>query len=595
MKFIRKFGLSRLSPVLHHFQKSNIVIKKPFPLSNKILNWIKFIKFQISNLKFVQFFTDGSTKQNNYVSGIGIFIVQLDLNIHISIDTNGNNYFAEIMAITICAVAANSANIDKVEILTDSKSSLESICKFKSDRNWTRTPLRGWVALLSQNLSEKIKLIYVPSHVGVTDLNSFGNNRADALAKLTKVNRYIPFGLPDFCGAYIYINNVIQTSGIKNDAKKCTINIRKPLLNKYKQQTLTIIKAKHSDKIKDKIYKYCMENNEKLWSFWILATLRWLIPAPFVTCNYCFSNEKFNTYHLNQCPILKNYNNELNQNFIKLLKDLKIPNKNIKQMKSNEDIENEKVNIFLSEPLIKLCIKSKFQESYLFNLAKRYINTKPLILSSLDFVNNVNRLTENIECKCIKYHKCYLKNCWSTPLKLMEILKYHFKLEVEGCADPLHLSHLLSRFVSNDENDKFFGGEYDILKFNLAGNCTYINPPFAQFVLYNNENLHIINALIKHIIKWINSNQSTRIILLIPETPHVNGKEFINNATNAGGKIIFSFSPSTLSFIPPSYYSDGKLINQCYFGWIHLVLFENQMAIKCFPYSLDNFSLDVIG
>jgi len=138
----QRYSKSRFARLIEYLKKHNIYIKQPNLLNDKILTWIKFIEYKLINLDYVQIFTDGSTIQNSKISGIGIYIVQLDINIHISIETNGNNYLAEIMAITLCVVAANRANIN-CDIYTDSKSTIESICNLKSDRNWTRTPLRG--------------------------------------------------------------------------------------------------------------------------------------------------------------------------------------------------------------------------------------------------------------------------------------------------------------------------------------------------------------------------------------------------------------------------------------------------------------------
>jgi len=204
-----KYSQSRFARLIEYLKKYNIFIKQPNPLNIKILNWIKFIQYKLTNLNYVQIFTDGSTLQNHKISGIGIYIVQLDLNIHMSIETNGNNYMAEIMAITICVVAANRAKIENIEIYTDSKSTIESICNLQSDRKWVRTPLRGWVALLSQNLNHKINLNYVRSHTNSNDFFSNGNNRADALAKLTSQNKFIELGLPDYMGAYLFSHDII--------------------------------------------------------------------------------------------------------------------------------------------------------------------------------------------------------------------------------------------------------------------------------------------------------------------------------------------------------------------------------------------------
>jgi hypothetical protein len=90
------------------------------------------------------------------------------------------------------------------------------------------------------------------------------------------------------------------------------------------------------------------------------------------------------------------------------------------------------------------------------------------------------------DCKCAGRHTCQLRNCWSTPRALLEILQNHLHLEVEGMSDSLHHSPLFGTWISAYRSDQSFGALFDIFSQPLSGKNTYINPPFNNLSTQEN-------------------------------------------------------------------------------------------------------------
>ena len=93
--------------------------------------------------------------------------------------------------------------------------------------------------------------------------------------------------------------------------------------------------------------------------------------------------------------------------------------------------------------------------------------------SAIEFIKVVDNLLSEWECKCRRTHVCELKNCWMTPPDLLTTFKTHFKIIIEGCADPLHLTDVFPRYVSANVAHKVFGAEFDICSFEPKGSCIY--------------------------------------------------------------------------------------------------------------------------
>jgi len=226
-------------------------------------------------------------------------------------------------------------------IFTDSLSTIQSLNKNNSTRKWGRTPLRGWIKLLNKYIDNKrIRLIYVKAHSGKNDFQSNGNNQADYLAKSAlNDKKYIPIGTPDSKNIYIYMNNQVMLNDIKENLKKFNKKINKTFIIKLKQQSKIILKYKHSENIQKEIKKYAIINNdESIYSFWILCCLKWLINPPFKICIFC-KLEKLDTNHIIICNKFKNNLNNFDKK-IKNYIEIKLKNKNINKYLINIDTLN---------------------------------------------------------------------------------------------------------------------------------------------------------------------------------------------------------------------------------------------------------------
>jgi len=193
---------------LEFFNKYEIQFHYAPKIHPTILKIISYFSYKLRYMEEIYMFTDGSTIQNNPVSGIGIHVPHVNININFSMTTYGNNFTAEVVAIAICVAAVHLTNIKKCQIFTDSYSTIQAIKNDKSIREWCRTPLRGWIKLISTfSKFNGIEIKYVKSHTNKTDTLSVGNQRADLLAKSADKNDPIPLNSPDLFNIYLYRND----------------------------------------------------------------------------------------------------------------------------------------------------------------------------------------------------------------------------------------------------------------------------------------------------------------------------------------------------------------------------------------------------
>ncbi len=122
---------------------------------------------------------------------------------------------------------------------------------------------------------------------------------------------------------------------------------------------------------------------------------------------------------------------------------------------------------------------------------------------------------------------------------------------MEGCANPLHVTDQLPRFVSRFIEDKFFGAEHDVLSLNLAGTYAFVNPPFSGKVEVEGGRVHFISALLRRWAVWVRGSAPTRCVFVIPEPQSVGGLEFIEEARALGGWVFLSSEVGSFPFWPP--------------------------------------------
>jgi len=166
---------------------------------------------------------------------------------------------------------------------------------------------------------------------------------------------------------------------------------------------------------------------------------------------------------------------------------------------------------------------------------------------------------------------------------LVSALARCFNLQVEGCADPLHLTDVLPRYASPWEEDRLFGAEHDVFKLDLSGTNTYINPPFSGKKAVNGKPTHVIEVLLRRWAAWCQGDVPTRAVFLIPEPDQPNGREFLGLAESLGGFCFLSFSKGSFGFLPTNAFASNSPVSPGpYSGKVHFVLFQNKAAAGSF-------------
>ena len=103
----------------------------------------------------------------------------------------------------------------------------------------------------------------------------------------------------------------------------------------------------------------------------------------------------------------------------------------------------------------------RLTESKIRQLVDDYWNGNPnnRHKSLQDLRNKILYCIKRYDCRCASRHTCQLRNYWSIPHALLEILQKHLHLEVEGMSDSLHHSTLFGTWISAYKSDKSFGAQ----------------------------------------------------------------------------------------------------------------------------------------
>jgi len=249
------------------------------------------------------------------------------------------------------------------------------------------------LALISKIYGKgNIKILYVKSHTEMKDYYSLGNERADYLAKqalkLNLKESLIPLCSPDNYGNYITIKDVYCLNDIKKDTNKINKVIRKINIKKLNQQS-EIMKFDHLNKIQEKMKDYGIKNNGKLYSFWLLASIKWLIVPPFKKCVLCKKGNLY-TEHLLKCDKLKNEIDNIKDILIGELKNM-----NIQIKRDHKSLVDKNYYFFLCG-IIPKCIEklSKKQNPLNYKEDLDHIRLVAVNLFYNHFIESVKRCSE---------------------------------------------------------------------------------------------------------------------------------------------------------------------------------------------------------
>src|SRR4051794_15293804 len=108
----------------------------------------------------------------------------------------------------------------------------------RSQRDWIRTPSRGWIKHLEdiRNQHKTLQLHFVKAHTNKNDSLSNGNDKADKLAKLGAQKTAKSYTTLDYDGVYLSLHGKVLMSGIKKDIQKVMKVTRKKAWTKLSRQ-----------------------------------------------------------------------------------------------------------------------------------------------------------------------------------------------------------------------------------------------------------------------------------------------------------------------------------------------------------------------
>nr|CAH7749868.1 unnamed protein product [Callosobruchus chinensis] len=122
-------------------------------------------------------FTDAYVEPSNHKCGIGIYSEELDIRVARKLTDFTAITSAETLAIRE-AIRLSKNKTHKLAVITDSLSALQAIKKQGVDKNQDYITLSTRAEIIAASQQGDIKLIWVPSHTGIT-----GNDTADKLAQ----------------------------------------------------------------------------------------------------------------------------------------------------------------------------------------------------------------------------------------------------------------------------------------------------------------------------------------------------------------------------------------------------------------------------
>lgn len=424
----KRYNISRFAKVIEFFRSHDCLLICPPSESDLFDRLVQEARsFLAHAIPPLQIFTDGSSVPGEPLSGVGVVVWdgqgQVIHSLGFSLVSYGNNFFAEIVGVTVAALIAPFC---AVEIVTDSKAVVDCIFSYKrSDRERARTPCRGWVDRMNLFLSRKpnCKVRHVHSHTGLDDLLSRGNDSADLLAKEARTRGPPLAAYPptlDAGGVYLSLKGKILMGGVKKDVGRVLKSLRFAARSSLKSQSLTLNLFPSFHTTHKQIKSLALLGNDpKVWSSFVLNSLRWSCPPKVAgvrpPCLLCSRAEPDDMTHLGVCPALKTFHNQINFLLCERLRHAGIP------LPQLEDPILWGSRWLLSSPLVaQNRVRWGIVDRHLGILAKRYCST----LNGKDpapamFVSKVSCLVQRFECKCQNRHKCNLRNAWSTPPSIL--------------------------------------------------------------------------------------------------------------------------------------------------------------------------------
>jgi len=318
-RLTKRYKLSRFAALIEYWRRQEVKLVSPPCHTSYYLD--KLQNFILPTDRELLLFTDGSSIKSNTISGTAVVARDMGgatlAKIGIPILSYGNNYLAELAALTFAAKLA--PNLTRCTIYSASLSSILSATGGPmSERERVRTPCRGWLSTFRKDLAMKpnLSLQYTPAHTNASDPLSKGNDMADRVAKLARESHSDatppPLVTLDTLGVYLEFKGQILMGGVKEDIRKILRVKRSQKWKLLSKQGRTLKNFRTIfPRVQRQIRRYAISSGrEQMWSYFILATLRWFTPpprgkSPPSVCRLCDGSVPDTIDHFLACPGLK--------------------------------------------------------------------------------------------------------------------------------------------------------------------------------------------------------------------------------------------------------------------------------------------------
>jgi hypothetical protein len=456
----------------------------------------------------------------------------------------------------------------------------------KSERQWIRTPSRGWIKYLIKLLRDNphIDISFIKAHTNKTDWKSRGNAMADFLAKSNNKFTRDQYTTLDRDGVYLTHKNTIKGSGIKTDIKNIMQNLRRKECNKLHIQNHTLVKYHKTYRtIADSVAQEAPNHNkENIWSFFVLATLRWLFPPPKLYsnsyCCLCQNKKMADIDHLLSCPALFKYHVFLeNRIHLKLL-DLKI------HIPWTCSALEWTLNKFLEHSEIRLLMKNrKIAKRQVSILARNYLTKKASDPIVSEFVQHVSRLFDKQDGN-LNY------TFWVISLDFLTIIKNKLNITVEGCADYLHQTGIIPNYISIYPEKTIIGSNFDIISTNFEGLNTFIMLPRENWIYTPEGKENFMSYLLKKISNSNSAMTPSRCVLGVFDHYDPN---FLKEANDLGSKKLFTILKGSKCLHSQVYEEDIPKPNDYVKENLSFYLFQNKQMEIVDPINYNRLSISL--
>ena len=141
---------------------------------------------------------------------------------------------------------------------------------------------------------------------------------------------------------------------------------------------------------------------------------------------------------------------------------------------------------------------------------------KKEIISSRCFIASVRKVLARADCKCERnnHSTCNIRQCYSVPLSLLQLLVHRLCLHAEARTNSLHHSTLFDHWYSEEESDLAFGAEGSMMEKSLAGRNSMLQ------YCPEREDKEEFSRIYSRIIDQISSKSPTRCTWIVP-TSHI--------------------------------------------------------------------------